>query len=116
MGERRRLQRFDLITPARVVVESESGERLQLDLTTKDVSSAGAYLYCSQQVFEGARVRTELIICPGKPPGSAGDNGRAKVRVRGTVIRVDSDGIAVRFESKYKITALGSRDSVAGTV
>ena len=116
MAERRRLQRFDLTTPARLVVESETGERLQLDLTTKDVSSAGAYLYCSEQVLEGARVRTELLICPGRPPGPSGDNGRAKVRVRGTVIRVGSDGIAVRFESKYKITALGSRDSEAGTV
>jgi hypothetical protein len=44
----------------------------------------------------------------------AGDNGRAKVRVKGQVIRSCSDGIAIRFDSKYRITALENDNSKNG--
>ncbi len=54
----------------------------------------------------------ELLIALDKLPRLVGELGRAKIKVKGTVIRVDADGIAIRFESKYKITALeeGDRD------
>jgi hypothetical protein len=63
MAERRRLERFDLTAPARLFVESESRETEQLDLTTKDISSSGAFLYCSSQpLVEGVRVKMEFLI------------------------------------------------------
>jgi hypothetical protein len=42
-----------------------------------------------------------------------GEEGRACVRVKGKVIRSDPNGIAVRFDSNYKITPLGSTDGTA---
>jgi hypothetical protein len=111
MGERRRLERFDLAAPARVLVESDAGDKAHLSLTTKDVSSAGAYLYCPLPLAEGDRVKMELLISLEKLSRLDGEKGSAKIRVRGTIIRVDTDGVAIRFESKYKITPLdgGSR-------
>jgi hypothetical protein len=105
-GDRRTLERFDLSAPARVTLESEAGGQEPLDLVTKDVSSAGAFLYCPQHLVEGARVRMELLILPDTLSKSNGETGRAKVKVRGTIIRADTDGIAIRFESRFKITAL----------
>jgi hypothetical protein len=114
MAERRRLERFDLTAPARLVVESDGGRKAQLDLTTKDVSSAGAYLYCPEPLLKGANVRMELLICLDRLRKLAGENGRAKIRVRGTIIRVDTDGVAIRFANKYKITALENGDHTNG--
>ena len=111
--ERRRLERFNLTAPARVVVESEDGETEKLHLTTKDVSSAGAYLYCLQPLVAGTRVRIEMLIHPDTLRKVAADKGRARIRVRGKVIRVDADGIAVRFETRYKISALGDGNRAA---
>ncbi len=104
--ERRKLERFDLNAPARVQVELESGRKEELDLTTKDVSSAGAFLYSQERVPEGANLRLEFFISLDALNSLVGEKGRVKVRVNGKVIRVDSDGIAVRFDSKYKMTAL----------
>jgi hypothetical protein len=106
MGERRRLERFDLSAPAQVIVESVSGGQEQLNLTTKDISSGGAYLYSPQPLIKGARVTMEMLIFLNTLWKLASEKGRVKIKVSGTVIRVDTDGIAIRFENKYKITAL----------
>jgi hypothetical protein len=108
MVEKRRLERFDLTAPARVTVEPKSGEKKHLNLTTKNISSSGAYLYCPQHFPKGSRVKMELLISVAALKKATGDNGRAKIKVQGSIIRVDPDGIVVRFESKYKITALES--------
>ena len=108
MAERRRLERFELTAPARLVVESNGSEKVQLDLSTKDVSSAGAYLYCPQPLVEGARVNMELLLSCDTSSRLEGAMNRARIRVKGTIVRVDADGVAIRFESKYKISALGS--------
>jgi hypothetical protein len=50
----------------------------------------------------------EFLILQHTLGKASGDKGRAKVRVKGKVVRADSDGIAISFESGYKITALES--------
>ena len=110
MEERRKLERFDLQAPARILVELGAGKKTELDLTTKDVSSGGAFIYSDQPLPEGATVRIELFISLAMLQKLAGETGTAKVKVKGTVIRVTEDGAAIRFDSKYKITALDSND------
>ena len=106
MEERRKLERFELIVPARLLVKSGTNKIEEYHLSTRDLSSAGAYLYSFQALPEGACVRMEFLIPFDALEKIAGDKGRAKVRVKGQVIRSSSDGMAVRFDSKYKITAL----------
>ena len=106
MEERRRLERFELNAPARVIVQTEGGAKEELDLTTKDVSSGGAFLFSSQPVSEGASVKMELLISLSMLRELAGEKKAAKIKVKGRVIRVDAEGIAIRFDSTYKITAL----------
>ena len=112
MAERRRLERFDLTAPALVLVESESGQRTKLNLTTKNISSAGAYLYCLQPPFEAASVRMELQIRLDTVWNQSGEKGRTRIEVWGTIIRRDPDGFAIRFQSNYKIRAHGSDNGV----
>ena len=106
MGERRKLERFGLNAPAQIQLESGSKKQDTIRLTTRDISSGGAFLYSSQPIPEGANVKMEFMISLDTLRKLAGEEGRAKVRVKGKVIRSDSNGIAVRFESSYKITAL----------
>jgi hypothetical protein len=108
MAERRRLERFDLTEPARIIVESGIGETENISLTTKDVSSGGAYLYCSQPLLKGARVKMELLISLDGLQEHVGEKGKARIKLNGTIIRVEAEGVAIRFENKYKITALDS--------
>jgi hypothetical protein len=107
MEERRKLERFSLSAPARVLIESEdSRKREELNLMTKDVSSDGAFLCSSQPLPEGANVSLELLLSLETLRKFAGEGGKARIRLKGKVIRVDGNGAAIRFASKYKITAL----------
>lgn len=104
--ERRRLERFELSAPAQVFVESERGEKEQFHLATKDISSGGAYLYSPQPLMKGARVKMEILIFLDALWKHASEKGRVKIKISGEVVRVDKDGIAIQFASKYKIMAL----------
>ena len=106
MEERRRLERFELNAPARVIVQIKGSTEKELDLTTKDVSSGGAFLFSSQPLTEGASVKMELLISLDMLRELAGEKKAAKIKVKGMVIRVDAEGIAIRFDSAYKITAV----------
>ena len=110
MQERRKLERFEIDAPARVVVETGSNQKVEYDLATRDVSSAGAFLFSPEPLPNGTSVKMEFLISLDALQKLTGDKGMAKVRVEGQVIRSDSSGIAIRFDSKYKITALGSNN------
>ena len=113
MEDRRKLERFQLRVPALVVMECQSGREEVLDLTTRDVSSDGAYLLSSGLLPEGAVVKMEFMLALDSTAMSARRNGRARVRVTGKVIRADGNGAAIRFGNRYKITSSGSGFSTA---
>ena len=109
--ERRTLERFDLHAPTRIEVELAGGRRGIFSLTTKNISSAGTYIATDQPLPEGLPVILELLLSLEMLQRLVGERGRARVRVKGKVIRSDRDGMAIMFESKYKITA--TNNSVA---
>ena len=88
-----------------MMIASDAGTRREFDLTTKNLSSDGAFLYTSQPFSEGADVNLEFFITQEMIRSLRGEKGRAKVRVKGKVVRIEDDGVAVQFTSKYKITA-----------
>jgi PilZ domain len=112
--ERRKLERFELAAPARILVQSGRDKRVEYDLMIRDLSSAGAFLHSSRFVPVGTAVRMDFVLALDALQKLTAERGRARVRVRGKVIRSDSQGIAVRFESNYKITALSSESSHGG--
>ena len=111
MEERRKLERFELNAPARVLLGSGRSKKDEYNLTTRDVSSDGAFLYSSQPLPEGAKVKMELMISLDTLQKLVRGKGRARIKVKGKVIRSDEKGIAIRFESSYKITALENNNS-----
>jgi hypothetical protein len=103
--ERRRLERFELQTPTRIEVQIEAGHKDFFSLITRDISSRGAYVNTAQPLPEGLLVKLELLLSPEMLRKMVGEMGKAKIRVRGRVIRSDSEGMAIEFESRYKILA-----------
>lgn len=114
MEERRKLERFEIHAPGRVLIDSQGNRRDEYNLTTRDVSSGGAFLFSSQNLPEGANVRMEFLISPDTLQKLAGKEAGARITVKGKVIRSDSSGIAIRFDSSYKITALDTYSSHSG--
>ncbi len=110
MEERRKLERFELKAPTTVRVPLDGGRLQKFDLVTRDVSSAGAFVFSPQQIPEGTRVRIEFFIPLDTLKNVVGEQGRARVRVKGKVVRVDEDGVAICFDSRYNITAFESYD------
>ena len=106
-SERRKLERFELVTPARILIASGGTRKVEYALTTRDVSSAGAFLYSSQAIPAGTNVKMEFVLSLDALRKLAGGKGSARIKVKGTVLRSDSNGVAIQFNSGYKITALG---------
>jgi hypothetical protein len=105
--ERRRLERFDLQAPARIEIQLEPGRRDVVTLTTRDISSMGAFVRTAEPLEEGSAVKLELLLSMDLLRRFIGEKGKAKIRVRGTVVRTDSEGMAIEFDSRYKISATG---------
>jgi c-di-GMP-binding flagellar brake protein YcgR len=106
MNERRKLERFELAGPARILLRVGKS-RSEISLTTRDVSSGGAFLFSSHAIPTGTDIKMEFMLALELSNKLIGEESRARVRVKGKIIRSDPTGIAVRFESNYKITSLG---------
>ncbi len=105
--ERRRLERFDLQAPARIEIQVEPGRKDVVTLTTRDISSMGAFVRTAEPLEEGRSVKLELLLSMDLLRRFVGEKGKAKIRVRGTVVRADREGMAIAFDSRYKISATG---------
>jgi c-di-GMP-binding flagellar brake protein YcgR len=102
MSERRSLLRFDIQAPAKIVFEREKGKRETVSLVTKDISSSGAFVVTQEPLSTGMSVKLELLLSLGALQRMVGEEGKAKVQVRGKVIRIDDSGMAIQFDSRYK--------------
>jgi hypothetical protein len=112
--ERRKLERFEIHAPARILIDSRGNRRDEYNLTTRDVSSAGAFLFSSQNLPEGAGARMEFVVSPDTIQKFFTGEAGARITVKGKVIRSDPSGIAIKFDGSYKITALDTYSSHSG--
>jgi hypothetical protein len=101
-GEKRRIERYELAAPARIVLEGAT-EPTVIDLYTKDISAGGAYFRTDQQVPEGAHVKLEVTITVGRLKELTGVDSTFRLKVNGIVVRSADGGIAIRFDSNYQM-------------
>jgi hypothetical protein len=106
MKEKRKIQRIEMRTPARMEVVAKGGEKRSLQAETKDISSHGAFFITRDQIETNAKLDIELTLSMEKLQKLLGEKKQIRIQIRGTVIRSDPDGIAVSFGKKYQIIAL----------
>lgn len=106
MKERRKLERYQLRVPTTIELADASGQRELLKLETKDISADGAFFDSVKQIAEGMHLKLEMVLSVERLKELIGADKKVELKLEGTVIRKDSDGIAVLFDKKYQIKAL----------
>jgi hypothetical protein len=102
MIEKRRVRRFDLKLKACVRAAADAAEPAEaFELTTRDISTGGAFLYTSTPLTVGTAVDVHLILAPEREKSQG--MKKAWVQVSGSVLRIDEDGMAVCFDDDSKI-------------
>lgn len=103
MHEKRRLQRFRLRFPARVEVlgPGTGSGRQVLDLTTRDISAAGAFLDTDMPLPKGTRVKLELSFSIKK--SKTLQHIKSLIKFTGLVARSEAQGMAISFRRNYRV-------------
>lgn len=102
--DRRKFERFELSFPATITVEEIDQE---LQVNTKDISAGGAFFHTAELLKKGVKVRIEVIISNDTLKKLTGYE--SCVKVLGTVVRCEQEGMAVSFDGKEKIMPLRSK-------
>ena len=103
MVERRKFERYELKVPAKVETLARTAGRRKLSLRTANVCAGGAYFCTPRALTEGTKVRLEIVLTFNGNK-NARNMRNACVRILGTVMRSQQDGMAIRFSEDYDIT------------
>ena len=103
MENKRRIERYELDAPARIVMKADGHEMVVVDSETRDISAGGAFFRTDRDIAEGARISAEVVITIDKFKELTGADSRFKLKVSGTVVRCIAGGIAVRFDRNYEM-------------
>jgi len=98
--EKRSEERFALEIPSNIkATNGRDGE--SIELITKNVCSGGAFFFTNLSMQMGTAVSVDLVIPIYKSKKMTSD--KVMIKVGGTVIRTQINGMVVRFDKKYKI-------------
>lgn len=103
MEERRVYERFDLNLPAQieVVTSPKEEEKGIVNLVTENICAGGAFFSTLQPLSIGADVKINLFF--GVEALKRLTGMYSYLRVSGTVLRVEAEGMAICFEEDYRI-------------
>lgn len=102
MGDNRKLERFNLKIPSRIMASGGTIDKTTFDLTTLNVSSGGAFYSTATPLPEGTRVNVRMAL-PLKRLRIIKDQPKSvQVTIGGKVLRTSKVGMAVRFNNQYK--------------
>ena len=102
--EKRKMERFALKFPALLSMTDESGRPRALEVMISDICAGGAFFKTSAPLSVGTRVKMDLILPLDK--FKTGKQVKTHIDVSGSVIRTESQGMAVCFDKKYYISPL----------
>jgi len=103
MTDKRRLERFDLELPATIELLTSDQEKSLVNLLTTNISSGGAYFYTPQPLPKGIQVKIDLVLPLDKLKKLKDECKQAYIKVTGTVLRSESEGMAICFDEDYQI-------------
>jgi len=101
MDERRKLERFNLMISTRLVLTHDGQDSEVIEISTSNISAGGVYFKTQQSIPEGTEVSMSFVLPIEKLAHVLGVN--SYVKIKGEVIRVEVEGVAVSFHKDYKI-------------
>ena len=102
MTEKRTLERYSLKISARVKILTRKKRVEGFVAQTQNISSSGVFLSVDHQLSEGCKVLIDMSLPIERLIEALGEGHPVRVQVEGRVIRRCVDGIAVRFNRKYR--------------
>ena len=101
--DRRKVERFALEIPAKI--RTSGSEKMELDIMTSNISSEGAFFQTSSTLEEGTSVNIELTLPLERLAkyleNRLEDSGSTLIKLSGKVLRTESEGMAISFNSDY---------------
>ena len=104
--KQRKFERFTLNIPAKIetIISGQAKDKEILNLLTKDICAGGAFFHTSQTLPEGTEVKIDFVLDINKLKKLT--ENRAYIKIKGTVLRSGSEGMAICFHKNYKITPI----------
>jgi len=103
---RRREWRFELPLPARIEGKLPGGRKFEEKTTIKNISSSGVYFCLDSGVVIGSKLNLVIDV----PKELSGGKKRLKLCLGGLTVRLEEmdikekkQGVALRFEKKFRI-------------
>jgi len=102
--ERRVFERFNLNIPAKIetMISGQAKDKETLNLLTKDICAGGAFFHTAQTLSKGTEVKVDFVLDTNRLANLTENS--ACVKIKGTVLRSGSEGMAICFHKNYKIT------------
>jgi hypothetical protein len=100
-SDRRKMERFDLKLPAKLTWTGKDKKQESIELMTSNVCSGGAYLMTNRPLPVGTHVKSAITLNLDRIHELK--HRLSIINVSGDVIRTDHQGMAIRFDRKYKI-------------
>jgi len=101
---KRKEERFDVQAQSTVFLKDKGPQELKEDLLTTNISTGGLFLKTTYPLPIGTSLDINLVVPIDKLKKLEGD--RALIKVSGSVVRANEDGMAIRFDKECDIIAL----------
>ena len=110
--ERRGVERFDLEIPAKIRVVRIEDTASELELHTENISSGGAFFRTPDPLPQGTEVQIDLVLNLDRLKALKTAVGHVHIELKGTVNRIESEGMSVCFEPEYQIRPLPTDSTI----
>jgi PilZ domain len=101
-SDRRKSERFDLKLSTELSYSGKDKKIESIELMTSNICSGGAYLATDSPLPMGTEVKMAMILSLDNIQKMGGQ--RSRIDVSGSVVRTESQGMAIFFDRKYRIS------------
>lgn len=104
LDDNRQMQRFSISAPAQVELRGGSSSKTHMNLFSRDVCAGGAFFLTSNPLDVGTLVDIRMLLVPRHIRSQIGK--KAQVTISGVVLRIDKNGMAIRFDHHYQMSSV----------
>ncbi len=104
--EKRQMDRYDFELPALLSMMDANGNQRAVEVIISNICAGGALFKTDHPLSVGTDVKMDLILTSDK--FKKFETKRSRVHVSGSVIRMESQRMAVCFDKNFKISPLNT--------
>jgi hypothetical protein len=101
-NEKRKMERFSLRLPLTIKVLGDDDKERSLQLSSNDICASGVFVETNQPLEIGSSLEIDIILPLDELKKLEGK--RAHISVSGAVLRIEENGLAIKFNDDYTIT------------